>query len=40
MEFGVQCLKPDYIAEYLSKGEVKADAFYINDVKPLLAKQR
>ena len=36
----VQCLKPDYIAEYLSKGEVEVEAFYINEVKPLLEKQR
>ena len=37
---GVQCLKPDYIAEYLSKGEVEVEAFYINEVKPLLDKHR
>ena len=39
-KLGVQCLKPDYIAEYLSKGEVQAEAFYINDVKPFLTKYR
>ena len=36
----IQCLKPDYIAEYLSKGEVSVEAFYINDVKPFLTNQR
>ena len=39
-KLGVQCLKPDYIAEYLSKGEVQAEAFYINDIKPFLSKHR
>jgi len=34
---GIHCLKPDYIAEYLSKGsEVQMEALYINEVRPLL----
>ena len=34
---GVHCLKPDYIAEYLSKGvEIEMESLYINEVKPLL----
>lgn len=37
-KLGVQCLKPDYIAEYLSKSEVQAEAFYISDVRPFMTK--
>ena len=40
MKYGVQCLKPDYIAEYLSKGEVQADAFYLNEAKPFMTAHR
>lgn len=37
MKQGIHCLKPDYIAEYLSKGsEVQMEALYINEVRPLL----
>ena len=37
MKQGIHCLKPDYIAEYLSKGsEVNMEALYINEVRPLL----
>lgn len=34
---GVQCLRPDYIAEYLSKGrDTSTEPFILNEVKTLL----